>query len=449
MASRPNANPRQIAKHEDLGLAAAATTTTSRTGSRTQLLWRVKKTHLLQRLEAEMPPLLLLLLLLLSAAHPSSAPASAGGDAAAAALAALEDGTADLARRRFSRAAESFRLAADGASSVSGLSGLSTLVAAAEGLNAAGEVGLAAAAFEGALAELAGKRRKPSKPKKALLARASAANAAAVARATVGKAEKLAAIEAAAAVKGPAPPLPWFIWAANTLQHQLKDDAAAVAVFEQGVMNAAVPLPLHDPAFANRLRQLLRARAPGSAARRRLEEHLSQAHPSYMDALPPAGESHGDASRVQAGGVGDVWRVGDPRTGEPLFRYASGVRHEIELEGLSAPVSLEPLAASPTAFVVDGFASAEECEALIEVGRAELVPSMVTSSEVSAHRTSSSVEWLHHRLDVPVVRTILQRAAELSGVDGVEPADFELQVVHYAPSQQCVAAVPIALSDIV
>ena len=36
-------------------------------------------------------------------------------------------------------------------------------------------------------------------------------------------------------------------------------------------------------------------------------------------------------------------------------------------------VTLSPVASSPAAFVVDGFATAEECAALIEAGKPELV----------------------------------------------------------------------------
>ena len=61
------------------------------------------------------------------------------------------------------------------------------------------------------------------------------------------------------------------------------------------------------------------------------------------------------------------------------------------------------------------------------------VPSMTSASDVSAHRTSSSSEWLHTHLDKPIVRTVLQRAAELLQIPGVIPSDFELQLVHYAP----------------
>ena len=58
---------------------------------------------------------------------------------------------------------------------------------------------------------------------------------------------------------------------------------------------------------------------------------------------------------------------------------------------------------------------------------------MTSASDVSAHRTSSSSEWLHTHLDKPIVRTVLQRAAELLQIPGVIPSDFELQLVHYAP----------------
>ena len=68
-------------------------------------------------------------------------------------------------------------------------------------------------------------------------------------------------------------------------------------MLEQAVLHAAEPLPFHDPAFANRLRHLLSRQMP-SAARSKLEQRLTQEHPDYLGAMPPAGESRGDASRV-------------------------------------------------------------------------------------------------------------------------------------------------------
>ncbi len=358
----------------------------------------------------------------------------AEGSALQAAERSLQAGNAALEASRFRLAAEHFGKAAELAP-VTGLAGQSVLVAAAEGLNACGEVTLAANAFGRAVAELqAGKRRKPSKSKKVLAARVSTGLAEAMARSNREAAEKREAIKVAASSK-PAPAMQWYLWAANTLQSQLKDEGAALSVFEQGVLHVSDPLPLYDPAFANRLRQLLQMRPPGAAARQKLDARLLQEHHTYLQILPPAGESRGDPSKVQAGGLGDVWRVRDPVSGNPLFRYGAGVFHQLQLEGLSEPVTMVPLAESPLSFVVDGFATAGECEALIAEGRPQLVPSMVTSSQISAHRTSSSTEWLHHRLDSPAVRTILQRAAQLVGIPGVQPADFELQLVHYAAEQ--------------
>ena len=220
------------------------------------------------------------------------------------------------------------------------------------------------------------------------------------------------------------------------LRHRLKNEALAAAVFEQAVLHAAEPLPFHDPAFANRLRELLGRQMP-SAARSKLEHRLSEEDPGYLGAMPPAGESRGDTSRVQAGGLGDVWRVGDSGADAPLAQHAAGTAHTVDLDGLGE-VTLQPLAAAPASFVIDGFATAEECAALVAAGAPLLVPSMITSSAVSAHRTSSSAEWLHHRLDLPVVRTLLQRAAQLVSVGKapVQPSDFELQVVHYEEEQQ-------------
>eukprot|EP01052_Picozoa_sp_SAG31_P048997 SAG31_NODE_10525_length_1128_cov_1.671526_1_plen_91_part_10 len=86
--------------------------------------------------------------------------------------------------------------------------------------------------------------------------RASAGLAEAMARSDRDPAAKAVAIVEAASAK-PAPPLPWYLWAANTLRSQLKNKSAAVSVFELGVLHVSDPLPLHDPAFANPLRQLL------------------------------------------------------------------------------------------------------------------------------------------------------------------------------------------------
>eukprot|EP01043_Picozoa_sp_COSAG02_P036768 COSAG02_NODE_2717_length_8167_cov_184.721616_1_plen_228_part_10 len=194
-----------------------------------------------------LPSTVLLLLLLLLAPRSTvnvlsltmdGVSSEAGGSILQAAERALQAGSAALEESRFRFAAEHFNKAAELAP-VTGLAGQSVLVAAAEGLNACGEVILAANAFGRALAELQpGKRRKSSKSKKMLAARVSTGLAEAMARSNREAAAKREAIKVAASSK-PAPTMHWYLWAANTLQSQLKDADAALSVFEQGVLHVS------------------------------------------------------------------------------------------------------------------------------------------------------------------------------------------------------------------
>ena len=105
------------------------------------------------------------------------------------------------------------------------------------------------------------------------------------------------------------------------------------------------------------------------------------------------------------------------------------------MEGSPHPLLLRPIAQAPAAFVVEDFASREECAGLAAVGYPLLQRSKV-AGHTSNVRTSSSAKLLHMHLDKPVVRVLLQRVAALVGIEGVQPSGFELQMVRYAEGEQ-------------
>ena len=307
------------------------------------------------------------------------------GDEASAALDAASDA---LASGRFGEAAALLAAAEEATSA-------EAVVAAAEGLWRCGDVVRSAAAFEQTEALLPETER--TEAERALATRAAVGRAEAIAHdSTRTAAEQAAAIEAAA-LADPAPPLAWSLWAAEVLQLQLARtkqpsggapltrqaaELAAVTLLERAVMhNATAPLPLDNPAFAAKLRLLLQRRMnewkgvrgfdPGAAAE--LNARLMKEHKSYRQQLPPAGEKAGAPSRVSAGSAGDIWRVGHPDgPGATLARHDASAPQVVTLETIGE-VTLSPVASSPAAFVVDGFATAEECAALIEAGKPELV----------------------------------------------------------------------------
>lgn len=106
------------------------------------------------------------------------------------------------------------------------------------------------------------------------------------------------------------------------------------------------------------------------------------------------------------------------------------------IETLQAPVTARAFAEKPRIRVIEGFATPEECDWLIERARAHLERAEVyqgsTELEVSDVRTNSEAYLTPKLLDV-VTAVVLQRAAAALALDS---ALFEFAtVLHYEPGQ--------------
>lgn len=367
-------------------------------------------------------------------------------DADAAALLALA-ADATLAQR-FATATQLLQLAAAAVASPPSGGDLTLLVQAGHGLGDCGEVQLAARVLRYVQAH-APPPTEATPEVSAILAAAAVTLARAVAwDGSVAPAEQ-ARLILAAAKASPSPAeialgtvgfqgagLQFHLWAANVLKFHLgRPDDESAMVLERGVLTAPIgTLDLSLPSLGPKLSWMhkrlvtLAKEFPSAGTAARLaafESRLAAENPAWTEVI-----SRGmvEFTTATVGSPSDRWRSLHPSS-MPFFRHSSAPT-ALTLDGVANPVQIVPLSREPLAFVVDGFASASECDALIAFSRSKLERSTVGSETVDEMRTSSSAVRLQTHLNRKVVRQLTQRAASLLRIPGVLPSDLEMNVVR-------------------
>ena len=125
------------------------------------------------------------------------------------------------------------------------------------------------------------------------------------------------------------------------------------------------------------------------------------------------------------------WRMAPPHQ---LHRHPTGTVGEVV--PLSLPdrphAMLKTLASNPAVFAVEGFASAEECAALIAAGSTDLVEAAAGGKGQKTVRNNRASQKVHNHAYSMPVRRVLQRATTLvNASEAAMPSDLELQLVHY------------------
>lgn len=284
---------------------------------------------------------------------------------------------------------------------------LPLMVEAGRGLLQCGEVKLAGQVLKYSVQSAPARRKQSTESSQALTLALATLAQASVSDGTQSIAAKVAAIEAAAKSQPP-PDLAWSLWAVNSLKFVLGDSSRAAAVLEKGVLDAAVgSLDLTLPSLGQklswlvrRLRKASKQRDSASRSWQAIEARLQEEHARWAAQISKAVAS----VDVPIGSEGDVWRALDASKTPPapFFQHTTsassfGASNSIQV-AIGDPndpdqlLALTPLTTSPAAYIVDNFASAEECTALAKLARGNLQRSTVGRSQADDIRTSSSAE---------------------------------------------------------
>lgn len=175
------------------------------------------------------------------------------------------------------------------------------------------------------------------------------------------------------------------------------------------------------------------ARNDGVALERRaLLEAVGFARPQSWDA---ALDSLEQAAEQGSSSAQDQLRI-LARAGEERHDWKA-IRSSISIQQLIRPTQKRALSESPKLRVLDGFATAGECQWLVNCARDRLRPATVVtpsgSETVEAVRTNKVVafRWAEMGVVMEVVR------ARISAATGLPLPLFEAsQVLHYAPGQE-------------
>ena len=171
-------------------------------------------------------------------------------------------------------------------------------------------------------------------------------------------------------------------------------------------------------------------RDPGLATR----ENMRRPKPAEDKRTAHAAKLQARIAQEPAGPVGEelVWRGGVADGTAPQHAVPKGEQKKVVVGqpgkgGLE--LTLLGVAASPATTLVEGFVTAEEGAAMIATGdEMGLTRSMTGATgvdekaEAASERTSESAEGYQQRLDIPTVRVLLQRAAQLLQVGVLLPA---------------------------
>jgi predicted 2-oxoglutarate/Fe(II)-dependent dioxygenase YbiX len=116
----------------------------------------------------------------------------------------------------------------------------------------------------------------------------------------------------------------------------------------------------------------------------------------------------------------------------------SMLRSRIDLEALTAPPAMRPLAPSPQVRAFDGFATPAECAWLIGLAQGSLRRAQVYRKDAEGYteaetRTNSEADYTFDNADL-VLRVIVER---ISRAIGLSTRLFEIaKLLHYEPGQQ-------------
>ena len=311
----------------------------------------------------------------------------------------------ELVKLQYSNATRLYRLSAAAHPTPLPMHSMPLLVEAGRGLYECGEVKLAGQVLKYSLQAAPPRRKQSADTSQALsLALATLARAS-VSDGTQSTEAKVAAIEAAAKAQPP-PDLNWCLWAVNSLKFVLGDSSRAAAVLEKGILDADIgSLDLTLPSLAQKLRWLVRRmrkaatqRASASSSLQAIEARLREEHPLWLELVTSS------AASVDApiGSDGDVWRALDvsKTPPAPFFQHNATLSNKGDINSIQVTVedrpgqmlTLTPITTSPAGYIVDSFASAEECAALAKLARGHLERSTVGRSQADDIRTSSSAE---------------------------------------------------------
>ncbi len=312
----------------------------------------------------------------------------------------------ELLKLQYANATRLYRLSAAAHPTPLPVHSLPLMVEAGRGLLQCGEVKLAGQVLKYSVQAAPARRKQSSESSQALTLALATLAQASVSDGTHSTAEKVSAIEAAAKAQPP-PDLAWSLWAVNSLKFVLGDSSRAAAVLEKAVMDAAVgSLDLTLPSLGQklgwlvrRLRKASKQRESASRAWQAIEARLQKEDPLWAAQISQAGAS----VDVPIGSEGDVWRALDASKTPPapFFQHAAASSFtasssiQVAIGGPNDPgqlLDLTPLTTSPVAYIVDKFASAEECVALAKLARDHLRRSTVGRSQEDGIRTSSSAE---------------------------------------------------------
>jgi hypothetical protein len=114
------------------------------------------------------------------------------------------------------------------------------------------------------------------------------------------------------------------------------------------------------------------------------------------------------------------------------------LRESLDLQALVSPAAKRSLSETPRIRVIDGFATAQECDWLVALARRGLAPALVFDPKTGEGRreqarTNSAVELNLVDLDLVV---LLIRARISAATNIPVPAFEPTQVLHYAVGQQ-------------
>lgn len=308
-------------------------------------------------------------------------------------------------RLQYSNATRLYRLSAAAHLTPLPVPSLPLLVEAGRGLYECGEVKLAGQVLKYSVQAAPPRRKQSTESSQALSSALATLARASVSDGTQSTEAKVAAIEAAAKAQPP-PDLSWCMWAVNSLKFVLGDSSRAAAVLEKGILDADVgSLDFTLPSLAQKLRWLVRRlrkaasqRPSASSSLAAIEARLREEHPLWLELTTSS------AASVDApiGSDSDVWRALDASATPPapFFQHSaalssSGDSNSIQVAVDGRPgrmLTLTPITTSPAGYIVDSFASAEECAAIAKLARGHLKRSTVGRSQADGIRTSSSAE---------------------------------------------------------
>ena len=165
-----------------------------------------------------------------------------------------------------------------------------------------------------------------------------------------------------------------------------------------------------------------------------------QAAQSISSSVGRSDPKRAEAIRRHLGSV-NANKITEARIGVGLHRWdpvKAGHTREIQVQssGDKEPrtVTVRTLSSVPPVFMVEGIATAAECDAIRRAGEAELTGSKTYKAGgqmTNKKRTSSSKLGMTFKMHAKAIPRVLQRAAQIINVTNALPHDFDMQLVKY------------------